>query len=92
MDLMDATRIFLSESAAEPKVMRITQFIYDQLEFGRPVSHVQLSDMLGTASEKGLFAPIVHKYGEATWNDMIMAIGREIDRQRPVPAQPSWRR
>jgi hypothetical protein len=31
------------------------------------------------------------EYGEATWNDMIMVIGREIDRQRPAPARPRWR-
>jgi hypothetical protein len=91
MDLMDATRIFLVESAAQPEVMRIAQSIHDQLQFGQQVSHTQLSDMLGKASEKGLFAPIVQKYGEATWNDMIMVIGREIDWQRPVPARPRWR-
>jgi hypothetical protein len=48
--------------------------------------------MLGKASEKGLFAPLKQKYGDETFNDMIMVIGREIDWQRPVPARPRWRR
>jgi hypothetical protein len=91
MDLMDATRIFLSESAAEPDVLRIAQSIYDELLLGHQVSHSDLSAMLGRASERDLFRPIRQKYGDGTFNDMIMVIGREIDRQRPVPDRPRWR-
>jgi hypothetical protein len=91
MDLMDATRIFLSESAGQPDVLRIAQSVHGQLGLGRQVSHSELSDMLGKASEKGLFAPIRRKYGVDAFNDMIMVIGREIDRGRPVPDRPRWR-
>ena len=91
MDLMDATRIFLSESAGQPDVLRIARSVYDELWLGQQVSHTDLTDMLGKASEKGLFAPLKQKYGGETFNDMIMVIGREIDRQRPVPARPRWR-
>lgn len=35
----------------------VAQAIYDRLQFGQQVSHSQLSDMLGKASEKSLFAP-----------------------------------
>jgi hypothetical protein len=91
MDLMDATRIFLSESAAEPDVLRMAQSIYDELWLGHGVSHTDLSAMLGKASEKDLLRPLRQKYGDDTFNDMIMVIAREIDRQRPVPDRPRWR-
>jgi hypothetical protein len=91
MDLLDATRIFLSESATEPDVLRIAQSIHDELWLGHQVSHSQLSALLGRASERDLFRPIRQKYGEDTFNDMIMVIGREIDRQAPVPDRPRWR-
>ena len=91
MELMDATRIFLSESATQPEVLRIAQSTYNQLMLGQQVSHNQLTEMLYAASGKGLFAPLKQKYGEGMFNDMIMVIGREIDRQRPVPAAPRWR-
>jgi hypothetical protein len=91
MDLMDATRIFLSESAEQPDVLRAAQSIYDQLWLGQEVSHTELSDLLGKASEKGLFAPLKQKYGDGTFNDMIVVLGKEIDRQCPVPARPRWR-
>lgn len=91
MDLMHAIRIFLSESAAEPDVLRIAQSIHDELWLSHQVSHSQLSALLGRASERGLFRPIRQKYGEDTFNDMIMVIGREIDRQAPVPDRPRWR-
>jgi hypothetical protein len=47
--------------------------------------------MLGRASERDLFRPIRQKYGDDTFNDMILVIGREIDRQAPVPDRPRWR-
>jgi hypothetical protein len=91
MDLLDATRIFLSESATEPDVLRMAQSVHDKVLLGQWVSHTDLSAMLGRASERDLLRPIRQKYGEDTFNDMIMVIGREIDRQRPVPDRPRWR-
>lgn len=89
MDLISAARIFVSESAAEPDVLRIAQSVHDQLWLGQQVPYQQLSHLLGRASERDLFAPIRQKYGEDMFNDMIMVIGREIDRQAPVPRRPA---
>jgi hypothetical protein len=91
MDLMYAAQIFLSESASEPDVLRIAQSIHDELWLGHQVRHTDLSALLGRASERDLLRPIRQKYGEDMFNDMIMVIGREIDRQRPVPDRPRWR-
>lgn len=88
MDLMDAIRIFLAESAAQPDVLRLAQSIYDQLWLGQEVPHTELSDLLGRASEKNLLVPLRQKYGDGTFNDIVVVIAREIDRQRPVPARP----
>lgn len=47
MDLLDATRIFMSESAAEPEVLRIAQFIHDKLFLGQPVPYRELRGLAG---------------------------------------------
>jgi hypothetical protein len=84
MDLRDATRMILSESAPYPELMRVTQAAHDELSFGRPVDHTVLNGILREAARKGLFSGLRAKYGVEAFEDMVTVLAKEIDRQAPV--------
>jgi hypothetical protein len=84
MDLMQATRMILTESAPHPDLLRMARSAYDELAAGREVHHTVLSALLWEASGKAVFRLIRRKYGESAFNDMVVVLGREIDRQAPV--------
>ncbi|MGI8330152.1 hypothetical protein ACRYCC_09300 [Actinomadura scrupuli] len=84
MDLKDATRMILTESAAHPDLLRVASSTYDELSTGRQASHTDLTWMLREAGRKGLFPTLTQKHGTDGFNDMVMVLGREIDRQAPV--------
>ena len=44
-----------------------------------------LREMLYDASGKAVFGPIKRNYGESAFDEMVLALDREIDRQAPVP-------
>ncbi|MEV0659876.1 hypothetical protein ACIBI3_03660 [Actinomadura luteofluorescens] len=87
MNLPDATRMILAESAAFPELLRVTRDAYDDLVAGRPVHHATLSWMVREASRKGLYGVLIQKHGAAVFDDMITVLCREIDRQAPVPSR-----
>ncbi|MEW2357491.1 hypothetical protein [Spirillospora sp. NPDC029432] len=87
MDLTGAVRMILAESAAFPELMRVARDAHDALAAGRRVSHETLSWMLREASRKGLYAVLVEKHGRGAFDDMVVVLCREIDRQAPVPSR-----
>jgi hypothetical protein len=76
--------MILTESAAHPGLLRLARSAYDDLSAGRAVDHTVLSELLYESSGKAVFGPIKRHYGEDAFNDMVVVIGREIDRQAPV--------
>jgi hypothetical protein len=87
MNLTDATRMILAESAAFPELMRVTRDAYDELAAGRQVHYTALSWMVREASRKDLYGVLIQKYGSGAFDDMITVLCREIDRQAPVPSR-----
>ncbi|WP_165950266.1 hypothetical protein [Actinomadura sp. GC306] len=87
MDLRDATRMILSEAAGHPDLLRVTRHAHDELALGRLPVHTDLSWMLKEAARKGLYSAVRSRYGVAAFDEMVMVIAREVDRQSPVPAR-----
>ncbi|HEU5029393.1 MAG TPA: hypothetical protein VFV01_31095 [Spirillospora sp.] len=84
MDLRDATRMILSESAAHPELLRVSRQAHDELAAGRPVPYAELSWMLREAARKNVYPAVHARYGADAFDAMVLVIGREIDRQAPV--------
>ncbi|MFC5185479.1 hypothetical protein [Actinomadura harenae] len=84
MDLKDATCMILNESADHPELMRLSRDTFEELASGRQVPFTVLSDMLRLAARKNVFPSLVHKHGDQAFQDMVMAIGRQLDRQAPI--------
>lgn len=76
--------MILSESADHPELMRLSRRAHDDLATGRPVPHTALSEMLRMAARKNLFPALKGRHGAVAFEDMVMTLGREIDRQAPV--------
>lgn len=87
MELSDATRMILAESAAFPELMRVSRDAYSESAAGRRVHHTALSWMLREASRKDLYGALIQKYGTDAFHDMVTVLCREIDRQAPVPSR-----
>jgi hypothetical protein len=85
MNLTDATRMIMAESAPAPELMRVTRGTYDELSAGHQVHYATLSWMIREASRKNLYGVLIHKYGKDAFEDMVTVLCREIDRQAPVP-------
>ncbi|MFG2007056.1 hypothetical protein ACGFNU_48705 [Spirillospora sp. NPDC048911] len=85
MDLKDAARMILGESADHPDLMRLSRHNYDELSAGRSVPYTALSTMLRMAARKNLFPALRGRHGIHAFNDMVIVLGREIDRQAPIP-------
>jgi hypothetical protein len=85
MDLKNATRMILAESAAHPDLLRLAQSAHDEFYAGRTVSYTVLRELLYEASGKAVLPVLKQKYGDSAFNDMVIVLGREIDRQAPVP-------
>ncbi|MFB4316564.1 hypothetical protein [Actinomadura sp. 21ATH] len=84
MEITDAVRMVLAESAAFPELMRVARDAHDELAAGRRVSHDALGWMLREASRKGLYGVLIEKHGHAAFDDMVVVLCKEIDRQAPV--------
>ncbi|WP_395108637.1 hypothetical protein [Actinomadura sp. SCN-SB] len=84
MDLKSAAGMILSESASHPELLRASRHAYDEFEAGRPVDHSVLSRMLREAARKGVYGALKERYGDHAFEDMVLTLGREIDRQAPV--------
>lgn len=87
MDLSDATRMILSESAAHPELLRVTREAHDRLARGVGVPHTDLSWMLREAARKNVYPALRTRYGVAAFDEMVVVLCREIDNQAPVPAR-----
>ncbi|MQA84047.1 MAG: hypothetical protein GEV03_05290 [Streptosporangiales bacterium] len=83
MELKEAVRMILLESAAHPKLLKVARPVYDDLEAGRQVPYQALSAVLEEASGAGVIATL-KKQNPNTFEDMVLTLGREIDRQAPV--------
>lgn len=87
MDLTDAARMIMAESAGSPELMRVTRDSYDELAAGRPVHHATLSWMIREASRKDLYGALIQKHGMDAFEEMVVVLCKEIDRQAPVPSR-----
>ncbi|NKZ05360.1 hypothetical protein [Actinomadura latina] len=87
MDLRDAARMILFESAGHPDLLRVTREAHDRLSRGERVAHTDLSWMLKEAARKDLYPALHARYGAAAFDEMVLVLGREIDRQAPVPTR-----
>ncbi|MEU5881044.1 hypothetical protein [Spirillospora sp. NPDC047279] len=87
MNLTDATRMIMAESAPFPQLMRVSRDAYDELAAGRRVHHGNLTWMIREASRKNLYGVLIEKHGQGAFEDMVTVLGREIDRQAPVPVR-----
>ncbi|MFB4304844.1 hypothetical protein [Actinomadura sp. GTD37] len=87
MELRDATRMILSESAAHPELLRVTRDAHDRLGRGERVAYNDLSWMLREAARKNVYPALHARYGTAAFNEMVVVMGREIDHQTPTPTR-----
>jgi hypothetical protein len=85
MDLKDATLVFMIESAGCPALQQLARAAYERLTDGLEVEHRVFSGLLGEASGKGVLRAMHRKYSPGAYDEILMPICREIDRQRPVP-------
>jgi len=76
--------MFLSEAAAHPDLLRLSRHAYDEYACGRTVDHTVLSEILREGARKDVYGTLKRKYGERAFEDMVMTLGREIDRLAPV--------
>lgn len=79
--------MILTESTAHPEPMRTARHACDECVAGRTPAHRVLSGMLREAARKGVYPALRERYGERAFEDMVMAIAREVDRRAPVPAR-----
>ncbi|MFC4054798.1 hypothetical protein ACFOY4_34360 [Actinomadura syzygii] len=84
MDLRDATRMILSESAPHPELLRVSRRTHDELARGGEARHTDLSWMLSEAARKNVYPALHARYGSAAFEEMVLVLGREIDRQAPI--------
>ncbi|MFI0355973.1 hypothetical protein [Actinomadura sp. 9N407] len=84
MDLRDATRMVMAESASYPELLRVSRHTYDEVAAGRSADHSALSWMLNEAARKGLIPVLERKHGQAAVKSMVTTLAMEIDRQAPV--------
>lgn len=84
MQLSEAAKVILLESAGHPDLMRLARFVYDEAAAGRQVPYRYLSELLEEASGKGVIGEL-RAHDPERLNDIVVAIGREIDRQAPIP-------
>lgn len=77
--------MLLSESVGHPAVTRLARSAYDQMADGRVAHHQLLSDLIGSASGKGVLRELRQKYTSTAFEAIIMPICAEIGRQAPVP-------
>ncbi|GAA2425691.1 hypothetical protein GCM10010191_42530 [Actinomadura vinacea] len=84
MELRDAAGMILAESAPHPELLRASRHAYDEFAAGREVAHPVLTEMLREAARKNLFGVLKSKHGDRAFDDMVVTLGRYIDRQAPV--------
>lgn len=84
MEPTEAVRMILSEAAPYPELLRTARTSHDDLSAGRTVHYTVLSGMLREAARKNLFPSLRARYGAEAFEDMVLTLGREIDRQAPV--------
>ncbi|WP_329252646.1 hypothetical protein OG417_09280 [Actinoallomurus sp. NBC_01490] len=89
MDLKDASRMVLTESAPHADLHNVTQAVYDDYSAGREVPSIALTGMLAEASRRGVLLKLKQRHGDHAVNDMITVLAHEIDRQRPDPGNPA---
>ena len=84
MDLKEASRMVLMESAPYTDLMKVTQAVYDDFSAGREVPSVALTGMLAEASRKGVLLRLKQRHGDVTVNEMITVLAAEVDRRRTI--------
>ncbi|QFG23123.1 hypothetical protein [Actinomadura sp. WMMB 499] len=87
MELADAARMILSESAPHPELLRLARHSHEELSHGRTVPHEMLSEMLREAARKDVYRALRARYGVPAFDAMVVTLGREIDRTAPVPVR-----
>lgn len=80
MNLTDAARMILAETAALPNLTRVARYVYDESSVGHTVPHTTLRWMLRESGLAGVFSVLDNKHGGTVARDVILLLSREIDR------------
>jgi hypothetical protein len=81
MELTDATRMIMAESAAVPDLMRVTRYVHDELSTGRQVPPTTLRWVQREAGLEGVFNALKRKHGAEAVKDAVLVLEREINRR-----------
>ncbi|HEV7933733.1 MAG TPA: hypothetical protein VGP70_15680 [Actinomadura sp.] len=90
MELKDATRMILMESAAHPPLLGYVKQLHGEFAAGREVHYSALLAVLKDATRTDALSELKERDPEA-YAAIVTALAREIDRQAPVtlPYVPS---
>jgi hypothetical protein len=86
MELIEAVRLFLVESAAHPRLMRLVRFTHDEYMAGRAVPWETLRMLIDEASGAGVLAA-VRERNPATWDEAFTTLLLELDRVSADPVR-----
>lgn len=92
MDLKDAAHMVLMESTPHANLRSVVQAVYEDFAVGQEVPYVALIGMINEASRKGVLRTLKQKHSDDAFNDMVLVLLREADRQRTIAGDLPVRR
>jgi hypothetical protein len=92
MDLKDAAHMVLMESAPHVDLRMVAQAVYEDFAAGQEVPYVALIGMINEASRKGVLRTLKQRHSDDAFNDMVVVLLREADRQRTISGDLPVRR
>ncbi|MDN3356801.1 hypothetical protein [Actinomadura sp. DC4] len=84
MDLKDAAHMVLVESAPYAELRSVAQAVYDDFSAGQEVPYIALLGMVTEASRKGVLRTLRRKHTDQAFDEMVVALLHETDRQRTI--------
>lgn len=78
--------MILLQSGGQPELVKRARFVYEEYTAGHRVEWQALAELLEEASGKGVLAAFKEQNPE-TFNEVILTLGREIDRDAPIGAR-----
>jgi hypothetical protein len=84
MDLKEASYMVLNESSPHVELRSVARAAYEDFCAGREVPEIALTGILVEASRKGVLGKLKQRYGYDVFCDMVLVLGREVNRQRIV--------
>lgn len=74
----------LVESKPDTDLRRVAQAVYEDFSAGQEVPYVALVGMINEASRKGVLRTLKQKHSDKAFDDMVVLLCREADRQRTI--------